>query len=351
MYSACVTGLPERQRKENKRIAMRSGTLLTTSAGVSPYMRIFFQIAGRHSLAHLCGRLKRRVAHQITHRVESRPHLYSLSSPFLHYQPLSTPSMSSLDSITQALAALSITPSETIQHASATSPAAWKEALQSVPKTPKEFELLKVLVFKPKTAKSATPVPVVVIARDNTETNSSLLGKKLNLKELRLASEDLLSEFFSLDKDSRTFLIIYVFVLLLIHVFLVSPLALNAERFPRVTTVVDASLATEKVPLAVRASSSSETVFLSGPDILAYLRNLETAETKVHEIDFVALKSELVDGIATQAKPAEKKEKKAEREDAKIEGAVQIAVGVKKEVDFAAWYTNVGISPHCALFW
>ena len=111
--------------------------------------------------------------------------------------------MSSLDSITQALAALSITPSETVQHASATSPAAWKEALQTVPKTPKEFELLKVLVFKPKTAKSATPVPVVVVARDDTETSSSLLGKKLNLKELRLASEDLLSEFFSLDKDSR----------------------------------------------------------------------------------------------------------------------------------------------------
>jgi len=248
-----------------------------------------------------------------------------------------------MDSITRALAALSITPSETVQHASATSSAAWKEALQSVPKTPKEFELLKVLVFKPKTAKSATPVPVVVIARDGTETSSSLLCKKLNLKELRLASGDLLSEFFSLDKDSRTFLITYVFVHLLIRVFLVSPLALNAERFPRVTTVVDASLATVKIPLAVRASSSSETVFLTGSDILAYLRNLETAEAKVHEIDFVSLKSELADGTVTQAKPAEKK---AEKEDAKIEGAVQIAIGVKKEVDFAAWYTNVGISPY-----
>lgn len=131
-------------------------------------------------------------------------------------------------------------------------------------------------------------------------------------------------------------------MLLLIHVFLVSPLVLNAETFPRVTTVVDASLANVQAPLAVRASSSSETIFLSGPDILAYLRNLETAEAKVHEIDFVALKSELVDGIATQGKPTEKKEKKAEKEDAKIEGAVQIAIGVKKEIDFAAWYTNVG---------
>jgi hypothetical protein len=44
-----------------------------------------------------------------------------------------------------------------------------------------------------------------------------LLGKKLSLKELRLASGDLLSEFFSLNKDSRKSLIIYAFVLLLIH--------------------------------------------------------------------------------------------------------------------------------------
>jgi prolyl-tRNA synthetase len=68
---------------------------------------------------------------------------------------------------------------------------------------------------------------------------------------------------------------------------------------------------------------------------------------KVHEVDFVALKSEVVDGVVSQAKPAEKKEKRAEKEDAKIEGAVQIAIGVKKEVDFAAWYTNVSI---CARF-
>ena len=125
-----------------------------------------------------------------------------------------------------------------------------------------------------------------------------------------------------------------------------SPLALNAERFPRVTTVIDASLATVKAPLAVRALSSSETVFLSGSDIVAYLRNLETAEAKFHEVDFVALKGEVVDGVAAQSKPAEKKEKKAERDDAKIEGAVQIAIGVKKEVDFAAWYTNVSIYIH-----
>jgi prolyl-tRNA synthetase len=125
--------------------------------------------------------------------------------------------------------------------------------------------------------------------------------------------------------------------------FLVSPLVLNAETFPRVTTVVDVSLATAPVPLAVRALSSQRTLFLSGADIYAYLRKLEVAENKLREVDFVALKGETAVGTAAQSKPTDIKEKK---EDAKIEGAVQIAIGVKKEVDFAAWYTNVCI---CAL--
>ena len=113
-----------------------------------------------------------------------------------------------------------------------------------------------------------------------------------------------------------------------------SPLVLNAETFPRVTTVVDVSLATAPVPLAVRALSSQRTLFLSGTDIYAYLRSLETAENKLHEVDFVALQGEAAVGSAAA-------QKKPEKEDAKIEGAVQIAIGVKKEVDFAAWYTNV----------
>ena len=45
----------------------------------------------------------------------------------------------------------------------------------------------------------------------------------------------------------------------------------------------------------------------------------------------------MVGAAAAQTSKAPAKEK----EEAKIEGAVQIAIGVKKEVDFAAWYTNV----------
>ena len=106
-----------------------------------------------------------------------------------------------MDSVTQALSALSLKPS-TVDHAATDSPAAWKAALATT-SAPESYQLLKTLVYKPKTAKTAVPIPVVVIAPETSNPNSGAIGKKLNLKELRLASEDLLKEFFSLDKDSR----------------------------------------------------------------------------------------------------------------------------------------------------
>lgn len=112
--------------------------------------------------------------------------------------------MSSLEDLTARLQAASIAPL-TLKHDAADSPAAWKDALKSTPGAPAAYELTKVLVYKPKTAKTAVPVPVVAIAGESTELNSSSLGKKLNLKELRLASEDLLKEFFSTDKNSGMF--------------------------------------------------------------------------------------------------------------------------------------------------
>jgi len=109
------------------------------------------------------------------------------------------------DLITASLASLSIIPAASITHNDANTPAGWKDAISSSSSAPASFSLLKTLVYKPKTAKTATPVPVVVVAHEDTETSSSALAKKLNLKELRVASEDILAEFFSLDKNSRKF--------------------------------------------------------------------------------------------------------------------------------------------------
>lgn len=127
------------------------------------------------------------------------PSLHSYSTHSRHSHTMAT------DIITEKLAKASMKPLASVKHAAAISPAAWREALLASGSTlPDNFQLTKTLVFKPKTAKTATPVPVVIIAREETETSSAAVGKKLGLKELRLAAPDLLTEFFNLDKDSRT---------------------------------------------------------------------------------------------------------------------------------------------------
>ncbi|KAI6021788.1 hypothetical protein BKA83DRAFT_4287547 [Pisolithus microcarpus] len=101
------------------------------------------------------------------------------------------------------------------------------------------------------------------------------------------------ADFFKLDKNS------------------LSLLALDKESFPKVVTVVDSSIA-----------STPDTIFAI-PCI--------TDELKIQEVDFTTLKTE-----QSTVAPGTK-----EKEDPKIEGAVQIAIGVKKEVDFSAWYQSV----------
>jgi len=115
----------------------------------------------------------------------------------------------------------------------------------------------------------------------------------------------------------------------------VSPLSITGSIFARVVVLLDSAILTSSSIFAVHANSSKETLFLSGKDIQAYLKKFETDEIKVQEIDFASLAT--APGAAAQASKPPVKEK----EDAKIEGAVQIAIGVKKEVDFSTWYTNV----------
>lgn len=93
--------------------------------------------------------------------------------------------------------------SKSVTHSAATSPAEWASALVSAdPKAPEGYLLTKTLVLKPKTAKTAAVTPVMVIALESTSTNLSALGKKIELKEMRLAAPELLQDFFKSDKDS-----------------------------------------------------------------------------------------------------------------------------------------------------
>jgi prolyl-tRNA synthetase len=116
---------------------------------------------------------------------------------------------------------------------------------------------------------------------------------------------------------------------------IVSPLSLSESTFSKVVTVLDTSIVSSSSIFAIHANSSSETYFLTGKAIESYLKSLESAEVKVQEIDFQSLATAPAAVAQTSKAPIK------EKEDAKIEGAIQIAIGVKKEVDFAAWYTNV----------
>lgn len=169
---------------------------------------IFRNVYRSHIRSHLITFAEKRFESTLSpaHSAPLRQHNYHYN---LHLsRSFSRPAMTSVENIVLQLQKLSITPADTVSHAAASSPATWREALEQSSSAPKPFELIKTIVYKPKTAKTATPVPLVVIAREGTDVISGALGKKLNLKEPRLASEDLLTEFFSLDKNSRTIVII-----------------------------------------------------------------------------------------------------------------------------------------------
>lgn len=145
----------------------------------------------------------------LKYRASEAGRLLQPSCPIRFTHSSTRPHQMSLEKSLCALAALSIEPKGSLIHAATSDPASWKAALDAAPAStsaavPSSYKLTKTLVFKPKTAKTATPVPVVVIASDETDTkNSTALGKKVNQKELRLAGDDLIQEFFALDKDSR----------------------------------------------------------------------------------------------------------------------------------------------------
>ena len=197
--------------------------------------------------------------------------------------------------------------------------------------SPESFQLIKTLVYKPKTEKTATSVPIIVVAHDKTKVNSGAIGKKFNLKELWLVSEDLLTEFFRLTRIP----VYHSFLLFCCHedeIFAISPLSITESVFSKVVMVFDSSIGFSTSTFTIHANSSSQMLFLSEKDIKTYLKKLETAETKVQEFNFSTIMSVLAPAAHSLKAPVK---------DGKIEGAVQIAIGVVKEVNFPGWYTNV----------
>ncbi|KAI5117289.1 hypothetical protein M0805_006811 [Coniferiporia weirii] len=120
-------------------------------------------------------------------------------------------------------------PTTSVTHVEVASPAAWCKALVASGSAPEMFKQTKTPVFKPK-----IPIDQLDCSRQETQHERAAL-----------ASADLLTEFFALEKDS------------------LSPLALNMQTFLKVVTVLDASLVSSLATFAVCALASDSTVLLS----------------------------------------------------------------------------------------
>lgn len=175
----------------------------------------------------------------------------------------------------------------------------------------------KSLVFKPKTAKTATPVPVFVFALHETSTPSNLIAKAAGVKEPRLARDDLVQEFFKTSTKE------------------VSIANLSKELEGKIKIVLDDNVlkAAESGEL-LKLSTETSAAVLPAKTVVEFLKSTGIESI---EVDFSA---EPAPAPASASAPASgaKKEKK---DDAKLEDAKLIGINVDKEKDFSTWYTQV----------
>ena len=228
------------------------------------------------------------------------------------------------ESILAALSSLSIQAGEprTASHAAASSQGEWTDVLAALPEStkPANYRLLKTLVFKPKTAKSETPVPVMVVTDEATQCNTSAIGSHLKLKELRLAVPELLQATLGATKDD------------------VSPFSVTKENAGKLRVLVDQDMVESGVMYAVHARSSSETVFVTGSVLAAYLSGVGASMETVAFSTLSVPNAEASTGsrAAGGAKPESKT-----KQDARIQDAELIGITVRKNLDFPEWYQQV----------
>lgn len=175
---------------------------------------------------------------------------------------------------------------------------------------------VKSLVFKPKTAKTATPVPVIVIALQTTQTPSGLIASAAGVKEPRLAKDELVQEFFSV--GAKEF----------------SVASLNKDLAGKIKILLDEKIAKAGEDVVLELSTESSKASISASTLNAFLKS---TEIEITEVDFSAEPVKPAAAPAQSKKDALKKEKAA----AKLDDAKLIGITVDKTKDFSSWYSQV----------
>ncbi|CCK71941.1 proline--tRNA ligase KNAG_0I01540 [Huiozyma naganishii CBS 8797] len=168
---------------------------------------------------------------------------------------------------------------------------------------------VKSLVFKPKTAKSATPVPIVVVALQTTATPSPLIAQATKTKDPRLARDDLFKSAFNCE-TAKSFTVAY----------------LNGVAASSFQLLIDSQLESVADDAVLQLN---ETLCIKKGELTKFLAQFEpvtadfTQEVKKPEQQ-------------QKKKPAQQQTNNASLEDAKL-----IGITVDKTKDFPGWYQQV----------
>lgn len=179
----------------------------------------------------------------------------------------------------------------------------------------------KSLIFKPKTAKTATPIPLFVFALQDTTTPSNLIAKSAGVKEPRLAKDDLVEEFFKTTTKE------------------VSIANLSKELAGKIKIVIDDNvLKAAKNEELLKLSTQSSAAVLSAKTVVEFL---QSTGIEIIEVDFSAEPTQAPASASPGGSGAAASSKKEKKDDAKLEDAKLIGITVDKEKDFSSWYTQV----------
>ncbi|KAK5779302.1 proline--tRNA ligase PWA37_004176 [Arxiozyma heterogenica] len=175
---------------------------------------------------------------------------------------------------------------------------------------PAESVPVKSLVFKPKTPKSATPVPIVVVALQSTATPSPLIAQVTSSKDPRLARDDLVRDIFKCE-SAKDFNLGYL------------------------------SNATSDFKLLI----DSQLEAVEGATILKLTDDLfmtkEILFKFLSEFDAVRQSVDFTQEVKSKDQKKGQQPKKQDSSSAILEDAKLIGITVDKSKDFPGWYQQV----------
>jgi prolyl-tRNA synthetase len=142
--------------------------------------------------------------------------------------------------------------------------------------TPTDYLVTKTLIFKPKVAKSATAVLIVVIALEDTHTNGTQIAKAAGEKDPRQATTDVVKDTLGVTIEQGT---------PRKHVNIVSPFSISKDNSRKVQVLIDSRVVSSTELVVFHPSDEIKTIFITVKDLEEHL--LSTG-VKVTEVDFTA---------------------------------------------------------------